>query len=174
MINKIIRLLEDCIWADEMRECTLWTKAFVGKPPHKHQSRWSSVTVLQKQCYLADTAHSKCIWEIIILQENPTFNLKPPEEHYSGHDVCDVPFDAEGNASGTVGYWASANQFLMQYHLHQIALPSSTSEQWHQKLKSLEHTSVLLQHRWTMRGGRGITQRHKNKHYYSFHPRAVQ
>lgn len=37
---------------------------------------------------------------------------------------CDVSFDAEGNASGTVGYQASANQFLMQYHPHQKARPS--------------------------------------------------
>ena len=36
--------------------------------------------------------------------------------------LSDVSFDAEGNASGSVGYWASANQFLMQYHPHQKAL----------------------------------------------------
>lgn len=42
---------------------------------------------------------------------------------------CDVSFDAEGNASGTVGYKAAANQFLMQYHPHREGSPS-LSMQW--------------------------------------------
>lgn len=38
-------------------------------------------------------------------------------------ESCDVSFDAEGNASDTVGSERSANQFLMQYHPHQKAPP---------------------------------------------------
>lgn len=46
-----------------------------------------------------------------------------------GATLCDVSFNAEGNASGTVDYEAAANQFLMQYHPHREGSPSLCVQQ---------------------------------------------
>lgn len=91
----------------------------------------------------------------------------------TGAALCDVSFDAEGNASGTVGYWASANQFLMQYHPHQKVLSSPTSTRELAERRSLPQYAANVG-----KAGGGKKKKTlkfiKTDHCYSFDSTAIQ